>query len=359
MKRFKVFPPIGIGRVGGSDSFFLGPETETSMGIEIDDNGHENEIVNFKDSNGLIKRQAARFQIFELDDTTGTYKPIVGNKPSVQWRVQLANKKASVLRPNGRPPKEVPSLPLQMIPNTENLSIVSEIAELLSSDNTNRDLTGKYKDRDVYLGTIKNDPDGNLIVIGGKGVSNGPYNSNMDFYFNKDWYDDISDGFIQAYVKLNDGSEIEADGAWIIISPPDFAPNIKSVVTLYDIMQNMEVENGRIVLNRFEFFQDILPMIERFKAHKWVENGDFDINYNIDQLVNNSYENFSVRSEVFQKVLTIQNLQKFKLTDLQLEILNSYMYGDYEINDSFNYSEEKKLTKAVKSPGETLSWSMR
>ena len=63
IKSVKIFPAIGIARVGNSPTeFFIGPERvgETSA----PEGG-------FKDAQGRIKRQAARFRIFGYD-ATGT-----------------------------------------------------------------------------------------------------------------------------------------------------------------------------------------------------------------------------------------------------------------------------------------------
>lgn len=348
MKKYKIYPPIGIGRVGGSDSIFICPETSESFGIEIDADGNENELTEFKDSNGLLKRQASRFTVFELDENSSEYKPIQNNNITIKWEVQLANKKASVVRPsNGYPPRNAPNLPLEMRNNENELSIISDVVTINSDSNEVFDLVGKYKETSVYLGSINTDSKGNLIVAGGKGISQGPYIPNMNFYYSPDWFDDTSDGYIKATIFFEDGSKINAEGSWFIVAPPDFAPSVKSVVTLYDILRNLEVNNGRIVVDRFEFFRDILPMINRFKEHQWVENGDFEINYSVAELRNSSYENFSIRSEVYQKILTIQNLQKFSLTDFQLEALNSYMYGDFITAEDQELPIADKLTKTV------------
>ncbi len=64
----KVSPGIGMGRVGNSDDYFIGPETP---GVAPDPGKG-----NYKDSQGRIKRQAQRFRIFGYE-TDGT---LIGEK---------------------------------------------------------------------------------------------------------------------------------------------------------------------------------------------------------------------------------------------------------------------------------------
>jgi hypothetical protein len=57
---YRIYPPIGIARVGNSpDAFFIGPETPGSLGTEIVA-GVERPVADFKDSAFRMKRQAAR-----------------------------------------------------------------------------------------------------------------------------------------------------------------------------------------------------------------------------------------------------------------------------------------------------------
>src|SRR5712692_11396919 len=74
-KQYRILPKIGVARVGNSpSSFYLGPEKTGGSPIECDRNGNpivvngrEQHVKQFKDAAGAIKRQAARFKIFEFD----------------------------------------------------------------------------------------------------------------------------------------------------------------------------------------------------------------------------------------------------------------------------------------------------
>lgn len=67
VKIYKIHPSIGIARVGNSPTqFFIGPEIPGVPPMEIV-NGQERPLQKYKDKHGLIKRQAARFRVFEYE----------------------------------------------------------------------------------------------------------------------------------------------------------------------------------------------------------------------------------------------------------------------------------------------------
>ena len=118
---FKIHPAIGIARVGDSpDQFYLAPEGPGDLPIQCDASGVttpdpqgvEPTITSFKDPQGRVKRQAARFRVFAYDkanprgvelkvgDTVSfvrqrTGQLITAKLLDVNWTVYLANKKAS------------------------------------------------------------------------------------------------------------------------------------------------------------------------------------------------------------------------------------------------------------------------
>ncbi|MEO8427646.1 MAG: LodA/GoxA family CTQ-dependent oxidase, partial [Verrucomicrobiota bacterium] len=59
IKTIKIHPAIGIARVGNSPTeFFIGPELPGK---------HKQPFGGYKDAQGRIKRQAARFRLFGYD----------------------------------------------------------------------------------------------------------------------------------------------------------------------------------------------------------------------------------------------------------------------------------------------------
>src|SRR6185312_5249495 len=116
MATYRIHPGIGIARLGNSDSeFYIAPETPAGLPQECDAEGNPRLspdgttpvlVSSFKDAEGRVKRQAARFQVFVYDDDNPEGRPLKfgdrieggGNRGTlvdIQWRVYLANKKAS------------------------------------------------------------------------------------------------------------------------------------------------------------------------------------------------------------------------------------------------------------------------
>jgi len=94
---FRIHPAIGIARMGNSPSHFIGPETP---GVSANSDDGVN-FKSFRDSQGRILRQGARFRVFEYTkDASGILsnprEVIVGTDVvDIEWRVHLANRKAA------------------------------------------------------------------------------------------------------------------------------------------------------------------------------------------------------------------------------------------------------------------------
>jgi hypothetical protein len=95
-KTYRVHPAIGIARVGDSTDEFSSvrarvPASRTEPGSAGGSNGK------YKDKQGRVKRQAARFRIFEYtlnDDAVVTQvKQITQRMPRLEWEVHLTNRK--------------------------------------------------------------------------------------------------------------------------------------------------------------------------------------------------------------------------------------------------------------------------
>jgi hypothetical protein len=102
-KEYRIYPGIGISRVGNSlDSFFLSPEIPGLGPLELTADDSPMPVTKYKDANGFVRRQAARFRIFEFDtDSSGktTSREItVGNGTQIEWRAELANEKSAAGR---------------------------------------------------------------------------------------------------------------------------------------------------------------------------------------------------------------------------------------------------------------------
>jgi hypothetical protein len=87
------------------------------------------------------------------------------------------------------------------------------------------------------------------------------------FADNVGWFDDVSDGPIGATVEI-DGTTHEADGAWLLVGPPDFAPAVRSYRTMYDTLVDVIVREKSINILDDPLFNTVLADIREMKA-KW------------------------------------------------------------------------------------------
>lgn len=103
-----------------------------------------------------------------------------------------------------------------------------------------------------YLGQLRTDAQGRLIVLGGQG--NSSYQTQapppLATYANNDgWFDDASDGPVTATVTIMNGTTPmdvpvdDAGHAWVLCTPPDFAPRVRSAVTMYDLLYDVGVRS--------------------------------------------------------------------------------------------------------------------
>lgn len=286
---YKIHPAIGIIRVGESDAIFIGPEQIDHRGVELQPDGSETPITNFK-SGGRIKRQAARFRVWEYEaaaDGSLTPRGEVGADVDVEWTVSLVNSKAAgnklvavtdgsrqVLVPSGAPRNA-------SIADRESL-IIRGGSRTLSGPGSpvQRFDAGSFLGHRVDLGEATTDARGRLIVAGGRGISRGipaapggPIPS-LDYFHNNDrWHDDVSDGPITARVTAPGQAPVDALPAWVICAPPDFAPAAHGPATLYDIAVQTAIARGwKSEPAMPSFAAHIMPILKRALSLRWVHD---------------------------------------------------------------------------------------
>src|SRR5262249_15625330 len=134
--------------------------------------------------------------------------------------------------------------------------------------------SGTFLGRTVYLGELRTDETGRLIVLGGRGVSDTPYAHNTSYTFanNDGWYDDVSDGWVAARVEI-DGAPIPVEPAWVVVAPPNFSPLIMSVQTLYDVLVDTYQNKWLLPITKPSFMREILPLLHQFSETQWVNWG--------------------------------------------------------------------------------------
>lgn len=350
---YAIYPAIGFARIGNSpDGFFIGPEQIGSKGVEPQHDGTEQPVSSFKDANYRMKRQAARFHLFEVPDDGSHPRP--ANLPdgaSVRWKVQVVNKKDAVQRPPAPPdrPRRVRLDPAR------NDRLISAIAQVEGSSVGPIHLDGTYRNKLVNLGNIRTDHQQRLIVLGGSGrsesLSTPPAPIGSDFYNNPDWFDDVSDGPVTATVIIPGQDPIAATPAWVIVSPPDFAPVSLGIVTLYDIILQVARTANWVQRRDRPFFEtDIRPIIQRAFNHRWVNGSSVwsQISQDWIRLGSSSPAERALRAETARLIRQAENvLQSFELTEWQLEALDAWVDGNFVLGFAPDHGPSEELTRSA------------
>ncbi len=254
---YRIHPAIGIARVGNSpDEFFVGPERPGERPVPPG---------GFKDAQCRVKRQAARFRIFAHHDD-GSAEELTDADAEITWTVHLVNAKAAYPdRGNSEPPAD-----LTVDPDPRTLTGPDQ-RELFDTGSITFD---GQQPVTVPLGEARTDDDGRLLVLGGHGVAASPAGNVIgSFWGNAGWYDDVSDGPVTATITLrSDDSAPPVEGAWVIVTPPKFAPHQDSVTTLYDRLQRQMIEDGLLAEpTTTSYTRDIYPILQRARDMRWVE----------------------------------------------------------------------------------------
>lgn len=352
---FRIYPPIGIARLGNSaQEFFIASESVDSLGTEISASGVELPVASFKDGNHAVKRQAARFQILEFNAEHPEGQPFsLPEGANLFWRVRLANIKDAVKRLPGPPSK--PIIPA-LDPARLDRSIDSGWS-VVQSGGGRVELGGRYLKTDVYLGEAWTDDHNRLLVLGGRGKSGSPEGAPIGnepegggFYNNRGWFDDVADGPIAAEIVLKDGSRIAVEPAWLIVAPPDFAPGVRGVTTLYDVIVDVAAGKGWLSLSSVpNFGAHIRPLIERTRALRWVnDTHDWSsISADWETLADDSDAAAALRDQVSKEILALESaFRKYVLPEWQRKYLKLWASGRFDRESPAQLSLAEQLTKA-------------
>jgi len=124
--------------------------------------------------------------------------------------------------------------------------------------------SGEFVGKKVYLGELRTDERGRLLFLGGRGVSaSSDGTPPTDFANNDKWHDDVCDGPVTAEVKI-DGRVVPVDPARVVVAPPNYAPQLTTVRTLYDLLYDVFVQAGWLPFpERVSFTEHIYPIFDR------------------------------------------------------------------------------------------------
>jgi hypothetical protein len=175
---------------------------------------------------------------------------------------------------------------------------------------------------------LRTDQHQNLMVLGGRGASIGPEPENWSFYSNPGWYDDVSDGPVEAVIQFPDGTKVQTEPAWVIVAPPDFAPGVSGIVSLYDVLRQVGIDGFDLqVASEPSFTEDIYPLLHRAADLRWVNNAPQWRSISTDYAVlNDPTTAQGVRQEA-AKIVRQPPLAEVKLRQFQVEFLTQWVAG--------------------------------
>lgn len=344
---YRIFPAIGLARLGNSPEFFVGPEVPGSLGRNLGAGG-ETEVTAFADAANRKRKQAARFHLYQRATSADAFVPAVlppGAK--LRWTVRVANKKDAIMRPTS-PPASIPAGGLRPNPDPAraNRLIDSGNVQIEGPNAAGKFLAGTHVNVPVRLGELRTDVQGRLLVLGADGVSkaNPPSPIGGSFYNNVNWYDDIADGPVNAEVILANGTVEKTVGAWVIVGPPDFAPGAQAIVTLYDMIFQLAVTQGLLPNpTATSFANDIFPLLRRARSLRWThgrrnaagvvvaEANWGAISNDFAQLAKTDAGNLTLRTQhntLIRKVETL--LSNYRLTAIQKAHLTRWQNGTFD-----------------------------
>lgn len=276
--RYVIYPCVGIARVGNSpEEYFIGPEAPGE--VPQPEGG-------FKDGAGRIKRQAARFRVYGLNESGEAVREITADEADITWRVHVANRKAGWYQFTNAMdlgPK------FSMTTALRNKTVAGADRQKLVIDPGPRVITGRDTQGDAYhfdsgefmgkkvpLGEVRTDAQGRLLVLGGFGASASYMGKPATTFANNDgWHDDTSDGPVRATVKVG-GQEFEAEPAMVAVTPPNYGQGLYGVVTMYDVVYDLfcrDPKFGMSAPERPSFWRHLFPIFERLVGNQWVNGG--------------------------------------------------------------------------------------
>ncbi|WP_058043664.1 LodA/GoxA family CTQ-dependent oxidase [Streptomyces roseifaciens] len=276
--RAAVHPAIGVARVGDSmDEYVLGPEV---------DHPAAQPTGSYKDATGALKRQAVRFRVYGYNAAGEPVAELTADNADLRWTVHVANVKAAWYQ--FQLALDIPEAAGTMDSNLRNPKVPAAQRKRLAINPGPRSVrgrnrsgkaeyrfdTGTFLERPVYLGELRTDDSGRLVFLGGRGVSASVTDTPAgDFANNDGWYDDVSDGPVTAEVSIA-GRSIPVDPGWVVTAPPNYAPELTSVRTMYDLVRDAFVTAGLLPEpQQVSFTRDVLPVLRRLCGLQWVNQG--------------------------------------------------------------------------------------
>lgn len=294
----RVYPPLGIARVGNhvastpefADDFLVATET-IGGSVTLPNGSPARTLADFRGPDGAIRRCAARFRVYADLRDGSVIELTLDNVANIEWRVSTANLKAGWYEFN-----QAMDLPARFAKNAArrnaNLTIFDQgrrrVLDIVPAPRSisGRSMSGPaYRFGDglfclstVYLGELRTDTVGRLLVLGGRGAT-GSYPPNrrpVTFANNEGWHDDVADGPVRATIRFADGTTREAEPGYVAVTPPNFAPGLTGLVTMDDTVREVFMAQGWLERpSTTSFTVDIYSIFARMTELQWVNQGFF------------------------------------------------------------------------------------
>jgi hypothetical protein len=351
-KVYKIHPGMGFARVGlSTQGYFLASETPGAAPIDIDAAGNEAAFGGYKDATKIMRRQGARFRVFEYDrdDASGrlsVVREITSADADIKWSVSLTSAKAEgklMTATTGADGKRT------IVPSDQNRNdppagftradLKASVNLIASGNNAGpapgSEPVGRIVGKDLFIGEARTDSSGRLVVLAGRGHSaswDNPVKPMREYLNNPGWHDDIADGSVDAVVTLPGQDAVNAMGAWVFTAPPDFAPDIYSVTTLFDIAEQATNVPLPAALT---YPQDIEPILLRASNMFFVNSrsGWASVHRSFTTMTNlgsNAQAAQSNRKTVGDLLsLAASQMSDYVLTARQAQILDAWVNGSF------------------------------
>ena len=308
---YSIHPAIGVARVGDSEkradgsptqeSYYVGPEVP---GFDFVPSAYNDTGLGkgkYRDLDGRIRRQGARFRIYEKTvnemGEVVSAREVTSDDAKITWTVSLANKKGTAERFPPFHHDEWGSATKDRNPglDEDELNIKPSGPKSISLGQAAKTISGKFLGERIKLGDLITDNKGRLIVLGGHGKIGGDKNADGTpvlwepagrvahaLYNNDRICDDTSDGWVTATVKFPGKPLLKLSSsqqrAWVIVAPPNFAPVVNSPVTLYDVVRQacLTFRPDLAAPDTVSFTRDIFPLLRRTVDLKWVSKRAYE-----------------------------------------------------------------------------------
>ncbi len=275
--RAAIHPAIGVARVGNSPTeFFIGPQVVEPA---------PRPPGFYRDAQGALKREAVEFRIYGYNDAGQVVRELTTDWAEISWSVHVANRKADWYQ--WQMAMDIPQAAQVKLPlRNKNVAardtlVIDAGPQSIGGKNAGPvACAGSFGGVAVKLGELQSDAEGRLLFLGGHGVSASPTGAPIyidgddDSFINADgWYDDTCDGPVSASVRI-EGREIPVESAWVVTAPPNYAPQVKTQRTLYDVLYDLYVQAGWCPKPAsISFRNDVYPILQRLTGLQWVNQG--------------------------------------------------------------------------------------